>query len=1754
MRSKYIQTKDVMLGTRSSKLIRAKQFITEDEYKMKISGVIETLNKVFEQMNTIDSNLSIDFNEFTQYEKEVNEKTNEMIKYIDGVLHGENDLEKIKRIVQNYVNKYVAKFKNKLSDMSSIDYTNRFLYQYMYKTLEEYYSINQYDELLDSRAKITKVVTDGKGNFLALKENGTVWASGNNGNGELGLGNTNPTEIGQFVQTNLSNITNIEVEEGGFLVTDNSGNKYRSGIVYDFKDDTIIKRSEILGLAHNDYDKDDELIEFAPGTFDCFVTPDDLEVNVTENPENIFDNLDYFDYEVVDAQSDGKTVLTTDGLKIKNSLSVKKSTINPVSKVNSTVAKLSAISGITKLDDTSISTTSKTSVTVDENLAGVAKIKQGQSLNIDDETHEITVSGTAGSSDIDAPFFISRFKNNYEDFESYTDTMCEILENEENSLINTYCINVGSTAGTLDLEIYVFGGLYDHDKYIIYSDKRTIAYIDTNKLNKGTSNTLSYDFEADEYKIYILKYYPSGSNTYTNIESIKLNGSSISYTKTSSSNRVDYSPKASLAMITHDATKNSISFVSANRTGNDENFKYFSTLSYSGKFTSFSFKYSQYKNDKSLRNPEILVYIDGVFNTKISGAEIIDIKDEKENEISFTTKTISIEKDENVHNVTFFFINDKNGDSISYAYFTDFMPYTSEVTKTTDIDSKFTSDTDGLKLLVKPVEGDDTYDYESGICPLVLKNTDTISRTTFKENIKANSKYRLTFKARHFGDIENGVCLTAGTTDGGFIPKNSISEKIWTEKYIDFDSTQANLYFTLYLIGKVEVRDLKLFENINDEYSYISGLGDIDNDEATLIPATVNSDELFNIDEKLITFYEDSTQGIKYVYPDGIGGNVSTTGIYSTVTPMSALIDNSTDRRMKLGGNIDVNQHYNSTPRPKRFIFLASVKSVSLNIYTNIAGSLYALYVRPSSDSDWTLLCVREEIQANGGAYRDHRTGSTTTNGGSGTYSLPNGSNNELLVIPLSNNEPFRVALYSNGTIINSDTGATAILGGPQNQLNMSNDMGNTGVLKKLSSPFYVTGSKNGQNLVGGIVAFAGSTAGTTYRSGYGKMFETAATPLLPFYISTKCKRVKFAVYGDKSSSGFEVSVFTNEGYTQYKPEFVSEGAYFDIVIDNESSASIYTLFLIYDTNHLTNTYRAVSFEESDAYDDDELANSKFTAYISSTKNTTATASELENMFNNMISEYTGLAAMYHTQNESKSYLGFRVKDASYTKFSIDMSLDDRYIVRRLISRGDSTSPGLCEYVSEFNNNNVYELKLYNFLLLINHPSLLGIKYAETINQINLYKDDGSSITINEYTLNDYSDIIEFVSPQNSVIQFATNIRNAFAYTINDLSTIDKVKMCYDFPNDNYPSHLLTGYIDYGNNVYTDLLHDSEYKNGDMYDLEYDSTIPKNSDTKMVFIEFFDKTGYDEYRYSFDKDNMKITLPANIKIVNPCENFVTELITKLDTTDLASFHIGNISNSNLFLDGLLYTESISDKEFGSDIANRISELLLISNVPITANYYSESFKLIDRFFKNLAGSTTIELPKYPSNDVILYLKNFENRSVDYADKNIDIEYLTNESINISEITTEELSNDVLKKAGKITKIANSGTVGYDEIYIIDNTGVPNYEKDNLYKMEYVPHLEFMTDEKYIVDLIYDNKNSPDSFFIENNERVKKIVIYKNTTTPSFKFKVDYDYSWIINAVKNNTVIHAKDLQGKLCGIAYGAKRRTLSRNLSFKKI
>ena len=1752
MRSKYIQTKDVMLGTRSSKLTRAKQFITEDEYKMKISGVIETLNKVFEQMNTIDSNLNIDFNEFTQYEKEVNEKTNEMIKYIDGVLHGENDLEKIKRIVQNYVNEYVAKFKNKLSDMSSTDYTNRFLYQYMYKTLEEYYSINQYEELLDSRAKITKVVTDGKGNFLALKENGTVWASGNNGNGELGLGNTNPTEIGQFVQTNLSNITDINVEEGGFLVTDNSNNKYRSGIVYDFKDDTIIKRSEILGLAHNDYDKDDELIEFAPGTFDCFVTPDDLEVNVTENTESIFDNLDYFDYEVVNAQSDGKTVLTTDSLKLKNSLSVKKSTINPVSKVNSTVAKLSAISGITKLDDTSISTTAKTSVTVNENLAGVAKIKQGQRLSIDDETHEITVTGTAGSTEINAPFFISRFKNNYKDFECYTDAVCEILEKEENSLIDTYCINTGSAAGSLDLEIYVSRGLYESDKYIIYSNKRTIAYVDTNKLIKGAPNTLSYDFEADEYKIYILKYYPSNSNKYTIIESIKLNGSAISYTKTSSTNRVNYSPKASLAMITHETTKNSISFVSANRTGNDENFKYFSTLSYSGKFTSFSFKYSQYKNNESLRNPDILIYIDGTFNTKISGAEVIDIKDEKENEISFTTKTISIEKDEKEHNVTFFFINDKNGDSISYTYFTDFIPYTSEVTKTTNIGSEFTSNTEGLKLLVKPVEGDESYDYESGICPLVLKNTDIISRTTFKENLKTGSKYRLTFKARRFDSLENGVCLTAGTKDGGFIPKNSISEKIWTEKYIDFESTEDNSYFTIYLIGHVEIKDMKLYENINDEYSYISGLGDIDNDEVTLIPATVNNDGLFNIDEKLITFYEDSTQGIKYLYPDGIGGNVSTNGIYDATTSMAVLIDNSIGSYMKLGGNIDINQHYNSTPRAKRFIFPASVNSVTLNIYTNVVGSLYALYTRVSSSSDWSLLCVREELQINGGTYRDHIGASTTTNGGSGTYNLPGGSQTkELLVIPLSNNEPFRVALYD-GSRIDSATGATAILSGTQNQLNVNNSMGistgttSNGQLRRLNSPFYITGSKTGQSVTGGIVAFAGSNAGTTYKSGYGKMFESVTTPLLPFYISTKCKRVKFVVYGDKSRSGFKVTVFTNEGYEQYEPEFTQhDGAYFDIELDNESSTSKYALFLIYDANHNINAYRAVSFEESDR---------KFTAYTSSTKNT-ATASELENMFDNMISEYTGLAAMYHTQNESKSYLGFRVKDESYTKFSIDMSLDNTYAVRRLISQGDSTSPGLCEFVSDFNNNGVYDLKLYNFLLLINHPTLSNLHYTETINQINLYKDDGTSITINEYTLNDYTDIIEFVSPQNSVIQFATNIPNTFAYTINDLSTIDKVKMNYEFPgNLNYPSHLLTGYIDYGNIVYTDLLYDSDHKSGDMYYLEYDSTIPKDINTKMVFIEFFNRDGYDEYRYSYDKDNMKITLPANIKIVNPCENFVTELITKLDTTDLASFHIGSISNSNLFLDGLLYSETISDKEFGSDIANRISELLLVSNVPMTANYYTESFNLINRFFKNLTGSTIIELPKYPSNDVILYLKNFENRSVDYADKNIDIEYLINESINISEITTGELSNDVLKKAGKITKIANSGTNGHDEIYIIDNTDVPNYNKDTLNKMEYIPHLEYMTDKKYIVDLIYNNKNSPDSFFIENNERVKKIIIYKNTTTPSFKFRINYDYSWIINAVKNSTFIHAKDLQGKLCGIAYGAKRRTLSRNLSFKKI
>ena len=1754
MRSKYIQTKDVMLGTRSSKLTRARQFISEDEYKMKISGVIETLNKVFEQMNTLDSNLNVDFNEFTQYEKEVNEKTNEMIKYIDGVLHGENDLEKIKRIVQNYVNEYVAKFKNKLSDMCTVDYTNRFLYQYMYKTLEEYYSINQYDEILDSRAKITKVVTDGKGNFVALKENGTVWVSGNNGNGELGLGNTNPTEIGQFVQTNLSNITDIEVEEGGFLVTDSSNNKYRSGIVYDFKDDTIIKRSEILGLAHNDYDKDDELVEFAPGTFDCFVTPDDLEVNVSEKPASIFDNLDYFDYEVVNAQSDGKTVLTTDGLKLKNSLSVKKSTINPISKVNSTVAKLSAISGITKLDDTSISTTAKTSVTVDENLAGVAKIKEGQSLNIDEETHEVTVTGTATSTtEIDAPFLISRFKNNYEDFESYTDAKCEILEGEEDSLIDTYCINTGTVAGTLVIEIYASNGINEYDRYIIYSNKRLIAYVDTNNLSKGGSTDLSYEIDADENKVYILKYYPSGSNTYTNIASLKFNYAPVSYT-----NRVDYSPKASLAMITHDTIKNSIGFVSANRTGNDEKFKYFSTLSYSGKFTSFSFKYSQFKNIESLYDPVILVYVDGTFNTKISGADIIAIGDEKENEISFTTKTISIERDENDHNVTFFFINDKNGDSVSYTYFKDFMPYTTEMNKTTNIGSNFTSDTDGLKLLVKPVEGDNTYNYESGSCPFVLKNTDGIGRTTFQENIKVNSKYRLTFKARQFNNIDNGVCLTVGTTDGGFIPLNSISEKIWTEKYIDFESTQVNSYITIYLIGNIELRDLKLYENINDTYSYISTLSNIDNSKATLIPATVNDDGYFIIDKKLITFFENSGK-IDYIYPDGIGGNVSNTGIYSTKTRMNSLIDDElTDHFMKLNGSIDINQYLTPTSHVKRFMLKASVSVVYLDINTPVPNSLYAIYFRYSPTHDWILQCVREVLQSgHGGAYVDRYAQTSRQSKGPRGFTVSTGgaTSPELLIIPLNNLAPFIVELYnSTGTMYGASNKSPDLIGA-QNLINVNNSMGirssestTDGQLKRLISnlAFGPNASLDGSDNSGGIVSFH-SSGYTKYYSKYGALYDNGGTPLISFYISTKCKRVKFNFYCNFYARNAVVTVYTNEGWQYCNPKSYDDfNALFDINLDNESSASSYALFLIYDPSHTRNTYRAVSFESSDNVP-------AFTAYTSTGRNT-ITTSEAANIFNNTKTDYTGLAAMYHSQNELKSYLGFRVKDDSYTKFSIDMSLDDTKPVRRLISQGDSTSPGLCEYVSEFNNNEIYDLKLYNFLLLINHSSLLENHYAETINQIKLYKDDGTTITINEYTLNDYSDIIEFVSPQNSVIQFATNIPNAFAYTIDDLSTIDKVKMCYDFTANNFTNHLMSGYIDYGNNVYTDLLYDSEYENGNMYILEYDSSIPKNSNSKMVFIEFFNKDGYDEYQYSYDKDNMKITLPANIKIVNPCEYFVTELITKLNTADLSSFYIGSINNSKLFLDGLLYSETISDKEFGSDIANRISELLLISVVPMTSSYYTETFNLINRFFKNLSGSTIIELPKYPTNDVILYLKNFENRSVDYADKNISIEYLTNESINISEITTGELGNEVLKKAGKITKIANSGTSGNDEIYIIDNTDVPNYEKDTLHTMEYIPHLEYMTDEKYIVDLIYNIKNSPDTFFIENNERVKKIVIYKNTTTPSFKFKIDYDYSWIINAVKNDTIIHAKDLQGKLYGVAYGAKRRTLSRNLSFKKI
>lgn len=287
MQNKYIRPDGLIGNTRNSKLVQNRHFISKEEYDQKVDVIKETLKTVLESLDNSNENLNTDYSDFLEKEQEINRMTNEIIQYVDKVVNEENDLEKIKFNLQKYINECVSILEKRLNELYSTDYSYRAIGKYIFDKLKIYYESNFY-EYDTSNLDIKKILNDKKGNILVLLNDGSLLASGTNQNGELGLGDTNPTELGTFVKVpGIHNVDDIEIEEGGFKAIDKDGNIYHSGIIYDLIKQMPIEKKEYEGLTIES--DSDDIVKLAPGTFDCFV--DEKNISLV-NAERVEPDLD----------------------------------------------------------------------------------------------------------------------------------------------------------------------------------------------------------------------------------------------------------------------------------------------------------------------------------------------------------------------------------------------------------------------------------------------------------------------------------------------------------------------------------------------------------------------------------------------------------------------------------------------------------------------------------------------------------------------------------------------------------------------------------------------------------------------------------------------------------------------------------------------------------------------------------------------------------------------------------------------------------------------------------------------------------------------------------------------------------------------------------------------------------------------------------------------------------------------------------------------------------------------------------------------------------------------------------------------------------------------------------------------------------------------------------------------------------------------------------------------------------------------
>ena len=575
------------------------------------------------------------------------------------------------------------------------------------------------------------------------------------------------------------------------------------------------------------------------------------------------------------------------------------------------------------------------------------------------------------------------------------------------------------------------------------------------------------------------------------------------------------------------------------------------------------------------------------------------------------------------------------------------------------------------------------------------------------------------------------------------------------------------------------------------------------------------------------------------------------------------------------------------------------------------------------------------------------------------------------------------------------------------------------------------------------------------------------------------------------------------------------------------------------------------------------------------TENAVATQSELIDTPPSGILSMTdtceGLAHNKPLRTSSKPHFyGIELLDASYTKIKFGLSNSLNGFTYKFIATGSSSTYGLCDRIARYEDDSFVDTDKQIFFINMATPFGRHDANSSEIGMITdfiLQKADGSQLHIDADNFDSYSSIVKKITVTDigsNLINFAPNTLRVFK--IDNYSQGLKYNVLNSYVSiSGQSSHSIllgTNTINQNGNITYEFF--TSYKKFDNENNR--ETVLVAFPTDLVSTSTYVPIDLTLELTKYNQNSMIVKLPANLTIWKPSLNFKNEVIIGMNLDDVSDLEFIPVTGTKVYLDDNEETLTVNTLKQYNFRYSPSRSIMFVKNI-VNEDDLSSSDRvtyIAKNVLKNLTGEITIEMPKSIYTDINLFLKNTYNTSTTYANKNMSILYSVNSDLFKRE---KILNSDVLQPNFKFSKPEDHLLIFKDEnklkvgpLYILDIEGESDYTINEEYaETEYIPDPGDRNNEKYLIAFNTLNNlsdNMKEKNIVEDkNEIVQQVKIFKrDETSASFKMRVTYDYTWLRNVLNTDTYVSMEDIQGSLYGIAYGASKRTLSRNLTFMPI